>query len=415
METTHEIEKLDISDTVAEITNVISKHLTKVIEKVSNKNIDASQNMEILNQLPIVKNLKKENESLQKKFEELQKKYKKTLEDLVQVRSKEKITMEITEIDTSPVTIPNISMEEIVNSIKKESKPITLWGIDDIDVSDEDEDAKFLSNGILNFNEEENKLNQQPKNSEVSAEDERLAIDNWCSFHENKGSVDCTKADNEILIDIMKSSAGIKGWAFTQQVKHQSKLTLDSFAALDNNKEEDEDEDEEEEDEDEDEDDEDEDEDEEEEVDKEVEENKDEEVEENKDEEVEEEDEEEEEEEEDEEDEEEEQEEEKEDEEEVDEDVEENKEEEEVVEEVVDEPTTYVKGALLAQNSNVDIIDDDSSDDEDEEEIELEEYEHEGKMYYTEDLQKGNLYECLEDGEIGDIIGHLENGSVFFS
>ena len=190
METTHEIEKLDISDTVAEITNVISKHLTKVIEKVSNKNIDASQNMEILNQLPIVKNLKKENKSLQKKFEELQKKYKKTLEDLVQVRSKEKITMEITEIDTSPVTIPNISMEEIVNSIKKESKPITLWGIDDIDVSDEDEDAKFLSNGILNFNEEEDKLNQQPKNAEVSAEDERLAIDNWSNFHENKGSVD---------------------------------------------------------------------------------------------------------------------------------------------------------------------------------------------------------------------------------
>ena len=35
METTHETEKLDISDTVAEITNVISKHLTKVIEKVS--------------------------------------------------------------------------------------------------------------------------------------------------------------------------------------------------------------------------------------------------------------------------------------------------------------------------------------------------------------------------------------------
>jgi len=395
METTHEIEKLDISDTVAEITNVISKHLTKVIEKVSNKNIDASQNMEILNQLPIVKNLKKENESLQKKFEELQKKYKKTLEDLVQVRSKEKITMEITEIDTSPVTIPNISMEEIVNSIKKESKPITLWGIDDIDVSDEDEDAKFLSNGILNFNEEENKLNQQPKNAEVSAEDERLAIDNWSSFHENKGSVDCTKADNEILIDIMKSSAGIKGWAFTQQVKHQSKLTLDSFAALDNNEEEEEEDEEEEDDEDEeeedDEDEEEEDEEEEddededeEEVDEEVEENKDEEVEENKDEGKDE----------------------------VDE-VEE--EEEEVVEEVVDEPMTYVKGALLAQNSNVDIIDDDSSDDEDEEEIELEEYEHEGKMYYTEDLQKGNLYECLEDGEIGDIIGHLENGSVFFS
>jgi hypothetical protein len=25
------------------------------------------------------------------------------------------------------------------------------------------------------------------------------------------------------------------------------------------------------------------------------------------------------------------------------------------------------------------------------------------------------LFECLEDGEIGDIVGNLENGSVFFS
>ena len=84
---------------------------------------------------------------------------------------------------------------------------------------------------------------------------------------------------------------------------------------------------------------------------------------------------------------------------------------------VVNEPTDYVKGALLAQN-NLDTIDDDNSSEEeedDEEEIELEEYEHEGKMYYTEDVKNGNLYECLEDGEIGDIIGHLENGSVFFS
>ena len=245
METTHETEKLDISDTVAEITNVISKHLTKVIEKVSNKNIDASQNMEILNQLPIVKNLKKENEALQKQFQELQEKYKKTLEELVQVRSKEKITMEITEIDTNPETIPNVSMEEIVNSIQNDTKPITLWGISDMTTvsDDEDEDAQYLSNGIIDLNNEKNELKQQSKNSEVSAEDERLAIDNWTNFHENKGNVDCTKADNEILIDIMKSSAGIKGWAFTTQpVKHQTKLTKNSFAALDEDEDEDEDE-----------------------------------------------------------------------------------------------------------------------------------------------------------------------------
>ena len=55
MEITQETKTIDISNTVAEITTVISKHLTKVIEKVSSKNSDASQNMEILNQLPIVK------------------------------------------------------------------------------------------------------------------------------------------------------------------------------------------------------------------------------------------------------------------------------------------------------------------------------------------------------------------------
>ena len=37
-------ETININDTVAEITSVISKHLTKVIEQVSSKNNDASQN-----------------------------------------------------------------------------------------------------------------------------------------------------------------------------------------------------------------------------------------------------------------------------------------------------------------------------------------------------------------------------------
>ena len=72
-------ETINISDTVAEITSVISKHLIKVIEQVSSKNNDASQNMEILNQLPIVKNLKSENEKLKQELQTLQEKYKSTL------------------------------------------------------------------------------------------------------------------------------------------------------------------------------------------------------------------------------------------------------------------------------------------------------------------------------------------------
>ena len=110
MEITQETKNIDISDTVAEITNVISKHLTKVIEKVSSKNNDASQNMEILNQLPIVKNLRRENDALQQQFNELQDKYKSCLEELIQFKSKEKITMEITEIDKL-LTEQNVSME----------------------------------------------------------------------------------------------------------------------------------------------------------------------------------------------------------------------------------------------------------------------------------------------------------------
>ena len=51
----------------------------------------------------------------------------------------------------------------------------------------------------------------------------------------------------------------------------------------------------------------------------------------------------------------------------------------------------------------------------DDEEVEVEEFKFENKTYYTDDAQNGHLFECLEDGEIGDIVGNLENGSVFFS
>ena len=53
--------------------------------------------------------------------------------------------------------------------------------------------------------------------------------------------------------------------------------------------------------------------------------------------------------------------------------------------------------------------------DEDDEEIELEEIEFGGKIYYTDDKYHGELYECLDDGEIGDVVGQLQKGAVFFS
>ena len=220
-------ENFNISDTVAEITSVISKHLTKVIEQVSSKNNDASQNMQILNQLPIVKKLKSENETLKQELQTLQEKYKSALEELVQLKSNGKITMEITELGTT--TNNTVSMEEIVSSIqnKESSTPsLGLWGIDS--ESDGDDDAQPISsNSLLQItkNSESEKLRKESKNQDVSPEDERLAIDNWVNFHETKSNVDCTKSDDDTLIDIMKSSAGIKGWAF----KQSSKKTNNTF------------------------------------------------------------------------------------------------------------------------------------------------------------------------------------------
>ena len=52
---------------------------------------------------------------------------------------------------------------------------------------------------------------------------------------------------------------------------------------------------------------------------------------------------------------------------------------------------------------------------EEEGDVEVEEVEIDDKMYYTDNKENGVLYEYLPDGEIGDEVGHLENGHVFFS
>ena len=57
----------------------------------------------------------------------------------------------------------------------------------------------------------------------------------------------------------------------------------------------------------------------------------------------------------------------------------------------------------------------DETDEEDDEELEVEEIEIEGITYYCTDEKNGILFECGEDGEIGDELGHLKKGTVFFS
>ena len=52
---------------------------------------------------------------------------------------------------------------------------------------------------------------------------------------------------------------------------------------------------------------------------------------------------------------------------------------------------------------------------EEEEEFDVEEIELEGVKYYTTDPDNGIVYECMDDGEIGEEMGRLEEGNLFLS
>ena len=77
---------MDVNNAVAEITTIISQHLTKVFEKVSNENNSITQNLKILNQLPFIVNLREENKDLKQQLNILNSKYKSCLEELVVIK-----------------------------------------------------------------------------------------------------------------------------------------------------------------------------------------------------------------------------------------------------------------------------------------------------------------------------------------
>ena len=54
-------------------------------------------------------------------------------------------------------------------------------------------------------------------------------------------------------------------------------------------------------------------------------------------------------------------------------------------------------------------------EEEEEEEFDVEEIELEGVKYYTTDPDNGIVYECMDDGEIGEEMGRLEEGNLFLS
>ena len=150
MENTTEYEnpRMDVNNAVAEITTIISQHLTKVFDKVANKNDDISQNLKILNQLSFVVKLRKENQDLKQQLDNISTKYEACLEELITIKSEEKVTMEITELDSIHKTsIP--SRAEIESTIKN-TQYNSLWDIHGLDDSTEhsesdDSDAQTIS------------------------------------------------------------------------------------------------------------------------------------------------------------------------------------------------------------------------------------------------------------------------------
>ena len=144
MENTTEYEnpRMNVDNAVAEITTIISQHLTKVFDQVANKNDDISQNLKILNQLSFVVKLRKENQDLKQQLNDINTKYKSCLEELIMIKSAEKVTMEITELDSVHKTsIP--SRAEIESTIKN-TQYKSLWdlhGLDDDSEHDESDDS----------------------------------------------------------------------------------------------------------------------------------------------------------------------------------------------------------------------------------------------------------------------------------
>jgi hypothetical protein len=326
--------------------------------------------------------------------------------------------MEITELDSINNT-SILSRDEIESTIKN-TQHKSLWDLqvsdDDSEQNDsEDSDAQSMSyvsnfNNINKLDSESSlkftELREHPKNKDVSAEEIKTAIDRWKLFYNI--TVNGNKSEDDIINDIMDSSAGLKGWSeesYDMMLRTEDAEVSrimdgedeDIEAAEDAEAEADEDDDAEADEDDDaeaDEDDDAEDEDAEDAEDEDAEDAEDaEEAEDDEDEDAE------------------------------DEDAEDAKAEDEGEDEAEGEDegeyedvknVAVAKTVLLAQEAGEYATIDTASEEEDEE-VEVEEFKFENKIYYTDDAQNGNLFECLEDGEIGDIVGNLENGSVFFS
>jgi hypothetical protein len=412
MELQHEqTTQINIKNMMTDVHSVIENHFNKMLSELNEKNKDMLTTYNLLQNLPIIKKLEiklnKANNDidlLKSGFAEFKDGFnKKDIKD-------SNMKLNTIELDNGK-SVSIIEIEHLVSDAvqKKEITEYQGYAYVGIDVSDEDSDNEdILSNSHDSVDTEiQNCINSEEKqewNEYSSLLTNKLHISEWKEsvvpgvekVTENEYmATKMVDGTNVVIGTYYTERKAMEAIANSKNVNQTEKLEVDKNMEVKEEVAEDEEVDEDEVEEDE-------------EVDEDEVEEEDEEVED----EVEEEDEEVEEDEEEEEvEEEEEYEEVEEDEEEVEEEAEEEKEvEEDEEEEEVEEEEEYEE----VEEDEVE-EDEEEEDEESDEEEEVEEIKIKGVKYYATDSKNGILYEFMEDGDIGDEIGHLKNGAVFFS
>ena len=379
------VRETEVNKMMSEVGKVITSHLNNLVDRFEENTKHMVSTVEILKELPIIKdletrinNLKEENAKLKKIISEFE------------TKESNPITLKTEEINSDEDIVSYSEINKLVTN-EVEAKEIGVgWSLDymanqsDTDTSDEED----------NIDDDSKEAGVQSLDSKwIHTPNPGTLLGTWNSKHKDDG-------------DEKVESAETARDAIEQELVVEEEVDETEEAE---DEEEDEEEDEKEEDEAEDEQ-EDEEDDEAEDDEAEDDEAEDDEVDDEEDEAEDEEDEAEDE--EDEVDDEEDEEDEVDDEEDKEEDEAEDEQEDEVED---DEEEEEEEDEVDDEEDEAEDEEDEAEVEEDDEELEVEEIEIEGITYYCTDEKNGILFECGEDGEIGDELGHLKKGTAFFS
>ena len=229
------MENINVENIVTEITDVLSTRLARFVKDVSDENDDVAQNLKILNMLPLVQKLKQENFLLKQNLNDIKEKYKIILEELVFLKHSEgskngpKITMEITEIPLDQLLEESIT-EDVTDLCETKQIKIVDHNMFNFDNPEERDytlldaivcDEIYDDNDIVDTQKEETriseymKLIQDERNVGFTENEKNAAIANWTTYYKHTDAMLVNKTNTDLLLEIMRSSAGVKVWAKT--------------------------------------------------------------------------------------------------------------------------------------------------------------------------------------------------------